>query len=176
MPSKDDKRKKKKKKKRDKKRKLEAQIAEERLRKKQLKEKMKEGETPEERRARRMAKKLKKDAKREAANSLFGYSNEENPFGDGNLTKMFVWKKKFEKEIEAGQDPRKLTKENLRRRQEELQREAGIPFLDDSYLPVMPEWESQIQQLEEIRDADAPVEPAEGEPVYGPQAQVATES
>ena len=50
-------------------------------------------------RARRLAKKLKKEAQREAENKLFDYSNNNNPFRDKNLTKMFIWKKKFEKEI-----------------------------------------------------------------------------
>ena len=61
------------------------------------------------------------------------------------------------------------------RDQQALQREAGIPFLDDSYLPVMPEWEAQIQQLEEIRDAQESTEPVEGEAVFGPGAAAETE-
>jgi len=96
---------------------------EEYRRKKRMKQMMKANETPEQRRARRLQKKLKKEAQREAENKLFDYSNDKNPFRDKNLTKMFVWKKKFEKEIKEGKDPRKLTKENLRNRQKELQTE-----------------------------------------------------
>eukprot|EP00954_Amorphochlora_amoebiformis_P005342 421591-Amorphochlora_amoeboformis.AAC.1 len=84
---------------------------------------MKAKETPEERRARRLAKKLKKEAQREAQNKLFDYSNDKNPFRDKNLTKMFIWKKKYEKEMKDGKDPRKLTRDNLRRNQKRLQQE-----------------------------------------------------
>lgn len=38
------------------------------------------------------------------------------------------------------------------RDQQVLRRERGLMFLDDSNVPVLPEWEEQIQQLQEIRD------------------------
>ncbi len=38
------------------------------------------------------------------------------------------------------------------RDQQVLRRERGLMFLDDDYVPVLPEWEEQIRQLEEIRD------------------------
>jgi general secretion pathway protein D len=38
------------------------------------------------------------------------------------------------------------------REQQELRRARGLMFLDDENLPVLPEWESQIQQLQEIRE------------------------
>lgn len=38
------------------------------------------------------------------------------------------------------------------RDQQVLRRERGLMFLDDSNVPVLPEWEEQIRQLEEIRD------------------------
>ncbi len=99
------------------------EIEEEYQRKKARKEALKAAETPEERRARRLAKKLKKDAQREAQSRLFDYSNDNNPFRDKNLTKMFIWKKKYEKEIGEGKDPRTLTRENMQKRQMELQAE-----------------------------------------------------
>jgi general secretion pathway protein D len=40
------------------------------------------------------------------------------------------------------------------RAQQLLRKERGLMFLDDENIPVIPEWESQIQQLEEIRDED----------------------
>lgn len=43
-----------------------------------------------------MAKKLK-------ANSVSGYSNDSNPFGDPNLTEKFVWRKKIEHDVSQGQ-------------------------------------------------------------------------
>ena len=43
--------------------------------------------------------------------------------------------------------------------QQALRRERGLMFLDDDSIPVLPEWEEQIQQLEQIRTEDsAPAE------------------
>eukprot|EP00808_Paulinella_micropora_P018606 g71867.t1 len=87
---------------------------------------MKANETPEERRARRLAKKQMKRANSAIQNKggeVFGYSDEQNPFGDTNLTKAFVWKKKYEKMVEDGYDPNKITKKDLRLKQLELQQE-----------------------------------------------------
>jgi general secretion pathway protein D len=42
-------------------------------------------------------------------------------------------------------------------RDQQLERRArGIMFLDDGNLPVLPEWEAQIQQLPEVPAADSP--------------------
>ena len=41
------------------------------------------------------------------------------------------------------------------REQQALRRERGLMFLDDETLPLLPEWEEQIQQLEEIKSEDA---------------------
>jgi general secretion pathway protein D len=38
------------------------------------------------------------------------------------------------------------------RDQQVLRRERGLMFLDDGNMPVLPEWEEQIRQLQEIRD------------------------
>lgn len=120
---KDNKKKKKKERKKEKMRRAREDMEAEYRKKKRKKEMMKANETPEERRARRLAKKLKKEAQREAQNKLFDYSNDNNPFRDKNLTKMFIWKKKYEREIRQGKDPRKLTRDNLQNRQRELQQE-----------------------------------------------------
>ena len=40
------------------------------------------------------------------------------------------------------------------RDQQELRRARGLMFLDDENLPVLPEWDSQIQQLQEIKDTE----------------------
>ena len=45
------------------------------------------------------------------------------------------------------------------RDQQLLRREQGLMFLDDGNLPVLPEWEEQIQQLEEIKEASSIAEP-----------------
>ncbi|MEP0203492.1 MAG: type II secretion system secretin GspD [Halioglobus sp.] len=41
------------------------------------------------------------------------------------------------------------------RDQQLLRKERGLMFLDDDLLPVVPEWEEQIKQLDEIKDAPA---------------------
>ncbi|WP_328592268.1 type II secretion system secretin GspD [Parahaliea maris] len=41
------------------------------------------------------------------------------------------------------------------RAQQQRRREQGLMFLDDGNIPVLPEWEEQIRQLEEIRDESA---------------------
>ena len=42
------------------------------------------------------------------------------------------------------------------REQQRLRRQRGLMFLDDDNLPLLPEWESQMRQLDAIRQADAP--------------------
>eukprot|EP00741_Cyanophora_paradoxa_P009528 tig00001501_g9228.t1 len=82
---------------------------EKRAKKEKEKKRSKLDETPEERRARRLAKKQKKEAKRaekersskKEDKSFFGYTNDNNPFGDSNL------KEQFERE--------RLRREELRR-------------------------------------------------------------
>lgn len=63
---------------------------------------MKAKETIEEKRIRRLAKKLAKEekAKQEMGwqEKQLGYSNTENPFNDPNLTEVFIWKAKYEKQ------------------------------------------------------------------------------
>eukprot|EP00976_Prorocentrum_cordatum_P014939 299440-Prorocentrum_minimum.AAC.3 len=51
--------------------------------------------------ARKIGKKLK-------TAEVAGYTNEENPFGDANLTERFVWHKKLEKQIASGVDVKEL--------------------------------------------------------------------
>ena len=38
------------------------------------------------------------------------------------------------------------------RDQQLLRREQGLMFLDDGNLPLLPEWDQQIQQLQEIKE------------------------
>ena len=46
------------------------------------------------------------------------------------------------------------------RTQQQKRIDEGVQFLDDEFIPLLPEWEEQIQQLEEIRDSEeqAPAE------------------
>ncbi|CAN8314624.1 unnamed protein product [Cochlearia groenlandica] len=53
-----------------------------------------------------MSKKAQKKALRASkklkTQSVSGYSNDSNPFGDSNLTEAFVWRKKIEKDVHHG--------------------------------------------------------------------------
>ncbi|EDW65303.1 splicing factor Cactin [Drosophila virilis] len=81
-------------------------LEERRLREQQerqrLKEELKAKETPEEKRARRLREKQAKEQRRRQRmgwdNEYQTYSNEDNPFGDSNLTSTFHWGKKLEVE------------------------------------------------------------------------------
>lgn len=54
------------------------------------------------------------------------YTNEDNPFGDANLTDRFVWGKKITKELVGGRDVKEMTAgAEARRQAERLVREAG---------------------------------------------------
>lgn len=49
-----------------------------------------------------------------------GYTDGSNPFGDGNLTQRFEWRAKDKKLKEQGADPRRMSKEQEREREEEI--------------------------------------------------------
>ncbi|CAB4069548.1 unnamed protein product [Lepeophtheirus salmonis] len=80
---------------------LEKERMELKKRKRREKESMKARETPEEKRARRL---LKKESKNRKMNLEMGwndevrYTNEDNPFGDSQLTENFRWDAKLKKE------------------------------------------------------------------------------
>ncbi|XP_067927934.1 splicing factor Cactin-like [Watersipora subatra] len=111
------------------------------LKEKRRKEKelMKAYETPEEKRARRLAKKELKEKKRKADmgwdKETLTYTNEDNPFGDHNLTSTFVWKSKLKKEglsledadvakmNRAKMEESKRELEKVKKRQQERERE-----------------------------------------------------
>ncbi|KAF6774744.1 hypothetical protein AHF37_05648 [Paragonimus kellicotti] len=97
-------------------------------------------ETPEEKRARRLAKKESKERWRRERmgwdKEYLGYTNEDNPFGDHQLSESFVWKQKLEseglahlskEEIQALQkkkmEENKLELKSVRRRRAERERE-----------------------------------------------------
>jgi len=55
---------------------------------------------------------------------VFGYTAENNPFGDANLTTSFVWKKKIEKDIASGAAQGVPSREEEDRRRDELMDEV----------------------------------------------------
>ncbi|CAM6101492.1 unnamed protein product [Calypogeia fissa] len=69
-------------------------------------------------------KKAQKVAKKLKTQTVSGYTNDSNPFGDANLTEKFVWRKKIEKDLTNGLDPRELSLKSEKRRQ--LERMAEI--------------------------------------------------
>lgn len=73
------------------------------------------------RKAEKLAKKVAQHLKKHKVTGT-GYSNEDNPFGDTNLTERFVWGKKIEKEIAGGRDVRDMTaKAEMKRQAERLE-------------------------------------------------------
>lgn len=52
--------------------------------------------------AKKAQRKAMKVAKKLKAQSVSGYSNDSNPFGDSNLNEKFVWRKKIERDVTQG--------------------------------------------------------------------------
>ncbi|XP_017012967.2 splicing factor Cactin [Drosophila takahashii] len=107
------------------------------------KDELKAQETPEEKRARRLREKQAKEQRRRERmgwdNEYQTYSNEDNPFGDSNLTSTFHWGKKLEveglsnlssKTVEVLslqkqlENRRELEKVKKRRQERELERQV----------------------------------------------------
>lgn len=62
------------------------------------------------REASKMAKKVERHLKKHGGLGGFGYTDEDNPFGDANLVSdRFVWGKKIERQLVEGTDVRELT-------------------------------------------------------------------
>ncbi|BBM99037.1 cactin [Marchantia polymorpha subsp. ruderalis] len=64
-------------------------------------------------------KKALKVAKKLKTQTVSGYTNDSNPFGDSNLTERFVWRKKIEKDLTNGLDSRELSLKSEKKRQKE---------------------------------------------------------
>ena len=98
---------------------------------KEEKARMKALETPEEKRARRLVKKAEKarrDRERMGWDQEYvHYTNEDNPYGDSNLTSAFRWQKKLEK--------------------------SGLDKVDDHQLQKMQrvKYEEQKRELEKVK-------------------------
>lgn len=156
--------------------KLETKRIQEALLRKKQKEALKALETPEEKRARRLKEKQAKELKRRERmgwdNEYQHYTNEDNPFGDANLTSTFVWKKKLEqkgltnlrdeeieiinrqKQMENKAELEKVKKRRLERELEAQQREDEMALLLRSREAAeFEEWERQEDQfhLEQAR-------------------------
>ena len=134
--------------------------------KKKQKELMKALETPEQKRLRRLAKKEAKERKRKQQmgwdDEYMGYTNADNPFGDANLHKTFVWSKKYEKlgmknveeekiekvnRIKMEQNKKELEKVKQRRLEREREREQRMEEMArmqrEKEAAQFKEWEKQ---------------------------------
>ena len=133
---------------------------------KEKEEKMmrKKMETPEEKRKRRMEKKAKKHRNTKKETVLAGYTNENNPFGDSNLTETFTWKLREDKRKREGRDretgdKRERIKERLdeiekvkeRRKQREIERreweEERARLQRDQDILMHEDWEKQEEEF-----------------------------
>lgn len=156
--------------------KLESKRLQEALERKKQKEALKALETPEEKRARRLREKQAKEMKRRERmgwdTEYQHYTNDDNPFGDANLTSTFVWKKKLEqkglqnlreeeieiinrqKQLENRMELEKVKKRRQERELEAAQREEEMAQLQRSREAAeFEEWERQEDQfhLEQAR-------------------------
>ena len=68
--------------------------------------------------------------KRQEEKELFGYTNEDNPFNDTNLTKPFVWKKMYEKKGIKGS----ITKHDIDQKRRELKVSLHLFFTLNSII------------------------------------------
>lgn len=156
--------------------KLESKRIQEALERKKQKEAFKAMETPEEKRARRLREKQAKEMKRRERmgwdTEYQHYTNDDNPFGDANLTSTFVWKKKLEqkglqnlreeeieiinrqKQLENRMELEKVKKRRQERELEAAQREDEMAQLQRSREAAeFEEWQRQEDQfhLEQAR-------------------------
>ncbi|KAL3716461.1 hypothetical protein ACJRO7_008114 [Eucalyptus globulus] len=69
--------------------------------------------------AKRAQKKAMSVAKKLKSQSVAGYSNASNPFGDANLNEKFVWKKKIERDVSLGADLDTFSMKAEKKRQKE---------------------------------------------------------
>ena len=63
-------------------------------------------------------KKSDEEKRARKRHKLLGYSNSDNPFGDSQLSKPFVWHKKNERDVATGKAKRAPTKEEQRQRRD----------------------------------------------------------
>jgi hypothetical protein len=120
---------------------------------KQEKERMKMMETADEKQKRRAEKKARKAAKRKQDETVAGYSNDANPFGDTQLSEKFVWKKKVQSDARAGVYHEKTSKADEKRRREEIGDEiAKVKKRRQEREDEREAWEAEKERMQ--RDAN----------------------
>ena len=98
-----------------------------------------------------------KRSKRSEDETIMGYSNESNPFGDSNLTSRFVWKKKKEYEKD-GEDLDKKKKKKSKRKEEKARLKGIKKELEKAKLRreererERRQWEEEMSVLDRERN------------------------
>ncbi|KAJ5070794.1 cactin [Anaeramoeba ignava] len=115
------------------------------LKKQRRKQKSKEIEPNEGHKKKRTKKKRQKMGKQEE--KVFGYTNDDNPFGDSNLTQVFVWKKKKEKELNKGI----ITEDDIIKEQKKKREELHNEIMKVKKAREQREYEKKIWEEEKAR-------------------------
>jgi len=102
---------------------------------------------------RRAEKKARKQAKRQADETVAGYTNDSNPFGDAQLSEKFVWKKKVQNDARSGVYHAKLSKADEKRRRDEVGEEiAKVKKRRQEREEEREAWEAEKERMQ--READ----------------------
>lgn len=118
---------------------------------KKEKERMKMMETAEEKQRRRAEKKARKMAKRKADETVAGYTNESNPFGDTQLSERFVWKKKEQVDARTGGPSQRGSKADEKRRREEISNEiAKVKKRRQEREEEREAWEAEKERMQRV--------------------------
>lgn len=118
---------------------------------KKEKERMKMMETAEQKQKRRAEKKARKMAKRKADETVAGYTNEANPFGDTQLSERFVWKKKEQVDARKGVQTQRLSKADEKRRRDEISSEiAKVKKRRQEREEEREAWEAEKERMQRV--------------------------
>ena len=110
-------------------------------------------ESAEDKQKRRAEKKARKNAKRKEDETVAGYSNDVNPFGDTSLSEKFVWKKKVQTDAGNGVYHAKTTKADEKRRRDEISDEiAKVKKRRQDREEEKEAWEAEKERMQ--RDAN----------------------
>ena len=102
---------------------------------------------------RRAEKKARKQAKRQADETVAGYTNDSNPFGDAQLSEKFVWKKKVQNDARSGVYHAQLSKADEKRRRDEVGEEiAKVKKRRQEREEEREAWEAEKERMQ--READ----------------------
>uniref|UniRef100_A0A6S9JR17 Splicing factor Cactin n=1 Tax=Heterosigma akashiwo TaxID=2829 RepID=A0A6S9JR17_HETAK len=93
----------------------------------------------------------KKLVKEEKAKLFYGYTNDENPWGDPNLTKQFVWRRKHAKEEPSGNASKTSLVEKRRKTMEEVEKVRRRRKEREEELEEMERLKAEESRLREVQ-------------------------